>query len=191
MLDRIIALDTKLFLWINSLNSPFWDKLMWLVSGKLEWIPLYLFLLIILFIRFRWKGLWVLLSIGILITLTDQISTEVFKNGFERLRPSHNPQINHLIHCVNDYRGGMYGFVSSHAANSFAIAVFFSLLIKKQWASVLLLLWATLVSYSRIYLGVHYPGDILGGAILGAILAFLVYYTLKFFYNKQSDPEKI
>lgn len=189
MIEKLNELDTSLFLWLNSFNSPFWDKVMWVVSGKIEWVPLYAILLAIVIYKYRWKSIWIVLAIALLITLADQISTEVFKKGIERLRPSHNEEIRDIVHVVKDYsgnyyRGGFYGFVSSHAANSFAVATFFTLLFKRRWFTYSIFFWASLVSYSRIYLGVHYPGDIIGGAILGAVIALLVYLLLNFGIKK-------
>lgn len=191
MLEFLNNLDTSLFLRLNSFHSPFWDKTMWFISGKYEWIPLYGVLLAWVIYKFKWKSIWIILTIAVLITLADQISTEVFKKGIERLRPTHNPEIRDLVHIVNDYRGGMYGFVSSHAANSFAVAIFFSLVMKLRWFSCSIITWAALVSYSRIYLGVHYPGDILGGALLGIALAFLTHYFLRLFLRKTFNEQGI
>jgi undecaprenyl-diphosphatase len=184
MIEKLNELDTSLFLWLNSFHSPFWDKIMWFLSGKIEWAPLYIALLAYVIYKYRWKSIWIIVGIALLITLADQISTEIFKKGVERLRPTHNPEIRDLVHIVNDYRGGMFGFVSSHAANSFAIAGFFTLLFKKKWFSISIISWAILVSYSRIYLGVHYPGDILGGAILGTLIAYIIYYLLKYILKR-------
>ncbi len=181
MLDRLINMDINLFLWLNSHHSPFWDHIMWFVSGKIEWIPLYLVLLIFVIQRFKWQSISIVIAVIIAITLADQLAVKVFKEVFERLRPSHNPEIEHLVHLVNNYHGGKYGFVSNHAANSFALAVFTSLLIRKKWFIAAMLFWALLVSYSRIYLGVHYPGDIIGGAILGSLIGWLIYYIFKKF----------
>ena len=175
MLDKLIAFDTKVFLCLNGLHSPVWDKIMWYISGKLEWLPLYLILLGYIIYRYRWHSIVILIAISIAITLADQLSVLVFKETIQRLRPTHNPDIGHLVHVVNDYRGGSFGFVSNHAANSFVLASFLSLLFRKNYLTLFLLIWAGLVSYSRIYLGVHYPGDILGGAIFGSLIGWLTY----------------
>ncbi len=181
MLDWLINLDTDLFLWLNGHHSPFWDQIMWFVSGKIEWVPFYLVLLGYIINRYKWQSISIVVAVILTITLADQLAVKAFKEVFERLRPSHNNEIQHLIHIVNSYRGGAYGFVSNHAANSFALAVFMSLLIRKRLFVIIMLFWASLVSYSRIYLGVHYPGDILGGALLGSLIGWLVYYLFNRF----------
>lgn len=180
----LIYTDTQLFIFLNSFHSPFWDTIMWHISGKLEWLPLYGVLLYFIIRKYKWNSIAILLSIALIITLADTISSQLIKDNVQRLRPTHNPAISELIHTVNNYRGGRYGFVSSHASNSFAIAVFLSLLFKNKWFSVCIVLWALTVSYSRIYLGVHYPGDIIGGALLGGIIAFLIFKLFKFLEPK-------
>lgn len=184
MLEKLNALDTQLFLWFNSHHSPFMDKVMWHVSGKEQWLPLYLIIIGVIIYKYRWKSIYVFISVGIFVTLADQISTNVFKEGIKRLRPSHVEELKGLVHHVNDYYGGTYGFVSSHAANSFAMAVFTALLFKTPWYTYSILTWAVIVSYSRIYLGVHYPGDILGGALLGASIGYSVYWLYSFITKK-------
>jgi undecaprenyl-diphosphatase len=157
---------------------------MWFISGKFEWIPLYIVLLFYIFHQFKWKSIWILISIAIMITLTDVISSQLIKDNVARLRPSHNPELVNLVHIVNNYRGGKFGFVSSHAANSFAIAFFLSFLFKKEWFTSGILIWAAIVSYSRIYLGVHYPGDIICGALLGLVLAIFVFKCYRYFEKR-------
>src|SRR3989304_1855151 len=104
--------DISLFLFFNGLNAPFFDDLMWWVSGKLNWLPLYILIIGYIIWKFRKKSVWIILALIVLITLTDQVSVNFFKNVFHRLRPCHNPEISHLVHLVNGYCGGMYGFVS-------------------------------------------------------------------------------
>jgi undecaprenyl-diphosphatase len=174
MLEYLDRLDTELFLALNSLHNGFFDRVMWFFSGRAEWIPLYILILGWIIFRYRKRSVLVIVAVIILIALSDQLSVQV-KLATERLRPCKEAQLRPLIHLVNGYCGGKYGFVSSHAANSFAVAVFTSLLLKNRFYVIFILLWSSLVSYSRIYLGVHYPGDILGGAILGTLLAWGVY----------------
>ncbi len=188
-MDKLIALDTRLFLWINGKNSPFWDHVMWFISGKEEWLPLYLVIIGFIIYRFRWKSIWVFLAVGLFVTLADQISTNVFKEGIKRLRPSHVEELKSVIHLHtmkngHIYYGGLYGFVSSHAANSFAMAAFTAKLFSTRWYTIFIYAWALVVSYSRIYLGVHYPGDIIGGAVLGIAIGIGVYYLYHFLTSK-------
>jgi len=175
MLDFLDHIDRALFLFLNGLHSPFWDQVMWWVSGRLSWLPLYLLITGYLIYRYKWKVIVILVLVTLLITMSDQGSVHLFKFLYKRLRPCHNPEISHLVHMVRNHCGGMYGFVSSHAANSFALASFTILIIRNKYYSVFIILWASLVSYSRIYLGVHYPGDIIGGAMLGIVLGYIVY----------------
>jgi undecaprenyl-diphosphatase len=184
MLEKLLSLDTKLFLWLNGHHSLFWDKVMWFISGKVEWLPLYLLIVGVIIYQYRWKSIYIFIAVALFVTLADQISTNIFKDGFKRLRPSHAEELKGLVHIVNNYYGGQYGFVSSHAANTFAMASFLAFLFHKKWFTILILSWALIVSYSRIYLGVHYPGDILGGAILGALIGYGVYLLYSFLVNK-------
>jgi undecaprenyl-diphosphatase len=161
------------------LHTPFWDVVFYWITGKTLWIPLYLYLFYLTYLKFGKKAFVLLLFFGLLIFIGDRASVELFKNVFERLRPSHNPMLNGLVHLV-DGKGGQYGFVSSHATNCFALAIFSILLLRSKfkWILSVLLFWAVLVSYSRVYVGVHYPADLLGGAILGTAVAFFVFWLL-------------
>ncbi len=188
MLEKLIEADTNLFLWLNSFHNSFFDSIMWFISGKKEWIPLYLLILGIIIYKYKSKSVWIILSISLVIACSDLVSTQVLKDGIQRFRPTHNPEISHLVHIVNDYRGGYYGFVSSHAANGFGLAVFIVLLLRNKSLSVFMLAWAVLVSYSRIYLGVHYPGDILGGALLGSAFAIIFYRLYQYSMRKYIVP---
>ena len=184
MLDKLDLWDRAVFLFLNGLHSPFWDQVMYGVSGKFTWLPLYLLIVGYLVYRFRWKSVIIILLGVALVTLSDWTSVHLFKNVFQRLRPCHNPDISNLVHLVNNHCGGRYGFISSHAANTFAVAGFTAAIIRNRFYTAGITLWAVLVSYSRIYLGVHYPGDILGGAILGLVVGYLVYVIFKIINKK-------
>ena len=177
MLEQLELLDKELFIFLNSIHSEWLDTIMWHISGKPQWIPFYLVLLYFTVKKFKKRVYIILPLIALLIFLSDQISVHFFKEVFERFRPCHNLELKEIVHLVNNKCGGKYGFVSSHATNTFAIGVFLSLLLKNRWA-LILIPWAALVSYSRVYLGVHYPSDILGGAILGSGIAMALYFSV-------------
>jgi undecaprenyl-diphosphatase len=179
MIDKIIEFDTQLFLYLNSLNSALFDKIMWIISGRYEWIPLYAGIIFFIFKKFKLKGFIPLLFIVLCIVFADQISVHLFKDLFHRLRPCHNPDIVNIVHIVNNKCGGQYGFVSSHATNSFALAGFTFLLFNKKHYSIGIFIWASIVSYSRIYLGVHYPLDVICGAILGLFIGIILFWIFK------------
>jgi len=183
MIEWLINIDTQLFLFLNGIHSPTFDTLMFRISGNLIWAPLYVGILYLLFKKYGVKGLWLLLGVALVVTLADQMSVHFFKNVFERLRPCHNPDIKEFVHIVNRC-GGKYGFVSSHAANTFGVAMFLHLVLSKSWFSYSIFFWASLVSYSRIYLGVHYPGDIIGGAMLGLITGKVVHNLYTFIISR-------
>ena len=181
ILETISHIDTEFFLFLNGINSPTWDIIFGWITSKTSWIPLYVLLLTMIAFKYKWKTILIGIFIGLLFVLADQISVQLFKNVFERLRPCHNPEIASIVHTLGRC-GGQFGFVSSHASNSFALAIFTGLLLRNHYRFIfpLIVFWAVLVSYSRIYVGVHYPADVLGGAILGTIVAIFVYYLMKF-----------
>ncbi|MDZ7636042.1 MAG: phosphatase PAP2 family protein [Bacteroidales bacterium] len=164
----MIELDQKLFLFLNSLHSPFFDMVMWILSLKTVWIPLYV-AIIWMITRKYGRNAWIpLLIIPVLVLIDDQGST-MLKNLTQRPRPCHEPDLAGMVHTLRGHCGGMYSFVSGHAANSFGVAAYSASLLGRKWYSWSIFVWAALVSYSRIYLGVHYPGDVLAGALLGLI----------------------
>lgn len=177
MTGYLEEIDRTLLLWLNSYHTPFLDNLMFFISGKWQWVPFYLILVFFIIRRFKLKAVIILIGAAVLITLSDQASN-LLKESVQRPRPCKDPEIGHLVLLVNDYCRGAFGFVSAHAANSFALAGFVSLLFRNRWVTTGMIIWAAIVSYSRIYLGVHYPGDIIGGALLGLFLSLIVYYFL-------------
>jgi undecaprenyl-diphosphatase len=181
-------LDEKLFLFLNGHHYTCMDGFMWQVSTKTLWIPFYATLLFFVIWK-RKKYFWIsIIAIAIMILISDQ-GADLIKNTVERLRPTHYPALENLVHVLKGpngkpYRGGDYGFVSSHASNSFAVAWFISLFFAKRWLTILMFCWAVLICYSRIYLGVHYPFDILGGAILGSVAGIGIFWVERFVYLK-------
>ena len=181
LFEHLSNFDKDLLLFLNSCHSPLWDNFFWIVTSTTVWIPLYLTIAYVFIKNHSYRGTWFIVFMVLVVVLSDFISSGIFKPLFERLRPTHDPSIGNLVHIVNNYRGGKYGFVSSHAATTFSIATFMSLIFRNRWSNSLIFSWALIVSYSRIYLGVHYPGDILGGAITGALVAYGMYELLILF----------
>lgn len=171
--------DADILLWINGHHTAWLDDVMWLVSSLKTWLPLYILLIAAIIARFRnWRIiLLVLLGFGIAVGLSDFIASGVFKTLVARLRPTHEPALDPL-HLVRNYVGGKYGFCSSHAANSMACALLFSLIWRKKIVTASLMTWVAITCYSRMYVGAHYPTDIIAGLIVGALLAALVYWGL-------------
>ena len=188
MLDFLLKLDTDLLLLLNGWHAPWLDSVMVVLTNGLNWLPLFLLVIGTMIYKLHWQSLAVLVFIAIVIFLTDRISAGLIKPWIGRLRPSHEPGIADLLHIVNGYKGGIFGFVSSHAANAFGIATFLWLVLRKQigWIWVMFI-WAAIFSYTRIYLGVHYPSDIMGGGVLGAIIGLLV-YKIGGFMPKKISP---
>ena len=175
MIERIIEFDKHLMLLLNGWHSPFFDFLMPVITNKYTGIPIYLAILVILFRKTDMKKLLIAVA-AILVTfaLCDSLSVALFKETFQRLRPGWDPQIMDQVRML-EYKGGQYGFVSSHAANLFGLATITSLLIKNRIYTALIFFWAALVGYSRIYVGKHFPADVVCGALFGILIGCLVY----------------
>ena len=184
-IQRLNEVDTTLFLAGNGNHTLFMDKVMWFISGKLEWIPFYLLLTAMLYQKLGLrKCIVALLGVASLIALADMTCSAVIRPAVCRMRPScpDNP-IYPLVNLVNDYHGRRYGFPSCHGANTLGLALYLSFLFKKRAITIWLIVWSVVVSYSRIYLGVHYPGDILAGYCIGAAYAVLVYRIVTLIFN--------
>jgi undecaprenyl-diphosphatase len=153
---------------------------MYAISGIIIWVPLYMAILIFLGVKNKKKFYVILFFIILGVILSDKGSVHLFKNVFQRLRPCHEPALSGLVHIVKGKCGGMYGFLSSHAANCFYAATISSLLIRKKWFSISMICWAAIISYSRIYLGVHYPGDVICGAVFGALIGWSIFKLYEF-----------
>ena len=175
-IEGLLPIERDLFFTMNGSDSLFLDNVMWTISGRFIWIPVFLFILFIFFYRARRnEAILVTLFLILVFVATDQISSSFFKPFFERFRPTHHPDFRDMVDIINGYRGGRYGFISGHATNSFGLAVFLSLVFRNRLVTISTLLWATINSYTRIYLGVHFISDILAGMIVGTLVAFLLY----------------
>lgn len=179
-------IDARLLLIVNGAHSPFFDSVMWCISGRWIWVPFYAVLAYLLFRRMSWKRASIcLVTIGLIILAADQTCATLIRPEIGRLRPANlNNPLSSFVHVVNGYRGGRYGFPSCHAANTFALAVFMSLVIRHKWFTVMMFSWAFIVSYSRMYLGVHYFGDLFCGATTGSLFAVLFYYLQNYLFKR-------
>lgn len=175
-MNFIANLDTELFLFLNGLHLDWLDPVMTFISGKITWAPFYIVLLFLIIKNYKKQSVLIIIGVILLIICSDQISSGIFKPIFERPRPCHNEAIKDLVYLPNGHCGGAYGFISSHACNCFALAVFITHVLKRYYKKIawVMFVWAALVAYSRIYMGVHYPGDIIVGAIVGMIVGFII-----------------
>ena len=176
-MDSLSNIDTDLFLFLNGLHASWLDKVMIAVTQMWIWAPLYLLLIYWTVKQYGKRCWWVFLAVGVVVLCSDQLSAHVCKPLFQRLRPCYNPDLQDLIYLPKGMAGGRFGFVSSHAANTFAVAAFLTPVLRnyRPWLGIVLYLWAFISSYSRIYLGFHYPGDIICGAILGILVGLILW----------------
>lgn len=177
-------MDTSLTLFFNQMGQPWLDPIVMLLTKPLTWLPFYALLLLVLILRVKSLGLgkWdrfktiilILIGAALCILVADQVASHLCKPLFQRLRPTHEPSLDGIVRIVQDYRGGLYSFFSSHAANTCALAVYFSLIIRRRHITVLLILFVAINCWTRLYLGAHYVSDILVGLIFGALVGYLV-----------------
>lgn len=187
-INAIIDFDKSLLLAINGSDSIFWDGCMKIYTTISIWIPLMLILLYILVKNNSFKDfLLLLLFVAAVVGLTDTISSGICKPFFERWRPTHDPELMYLVDVVDGIRGKDYGFTSSHAANSFGIATFLILLVRNRVLTISLIFWASMNAFTRMYLGVHYPGDILAGTIIGVVVGWSFYSLYRYLTNLQKS----
>lgn len=184
-MEKLAELDRDIFLFLNNLGADDWDWLWVAISDKWMAIPLYAILLFLLFKKFGWKPTVVtIIVVALLVTATDQLAN-LFKHGFERPRPCGQEGVMEYARIVVG-RCGRFGFFSAHAANSTGVAIFLGLIFRKVYPKLFgfLIFWALIVSYSRIYLGVHYPGDVVVGWFFGALLGYLFYRLREFLIDR-------
>ena len=176
-MNQLSTIDSDLFLFLNGLHTEWMDKVMSILTDMWVWLPFYLLLIYWAVKQYGKRCWWVFLAVALVVLCSDQLASQVCKPLFHRLRPCYNLDFQDLIHLPKGMAGGKFGFVSSHAANTFAIAVFLTpaLCNYRPWVGIALFLWAFLSSYSRIYIGYHYPGDIVCGALLGMLVGLLIW----------------
>jgi undecaprenyl-diphosphatase len=189
LLEFLKDIDRSFFLFLNGMNSPFLDQVMYYSSKSMLWVPLYIVFFYLIIRKYRWQTLLVLVVAALAITVSDQLSN-LAKELFHRLRPSNEPGL--TVHLVNAYKGGTFGFYSAHASNSFTVAVFLILLLRNyhRWFLIPVLIWALFISFTRIYLGVHYPGDTLAGIMMGSLIGLaagkLFFYSRGLIFHSKS-----
>ncbi len=186
-MEALSTIDSDLFLFLNGLHADWMDGVMVLITQMWVWLPLYLLLIYWTVKQYGKRCWWIFLAVALVVLCSDQLSAHVCKPLFQRLRPCYNADLQGLIHLPKGIAGGQYGFVSSHAANTFAIAAFLTAALRKnyKWMGIALYLWAFISSYSRIYIGYHYPGDILCGAVLGILVGLTLWKVFQLLVVKK------
>jgi undecaprenyl-diphosphatase len=193
VLSSLVGVDQSVFLFLNGWHCNLLDQVMFWGTQTRVWLPLFLLLLYLSVRTYRLKALLLILTLILTITIADQ-SANLAKSSVQRLRPTHDPHLSEKVHVVNDYRGGQYGFYSSHAANTMAIAIFLILLLKNRyrWIAAVMIPWALFMAYTRLYLGVHYPGDLLAGMVAGGVTGWLgaqLFGFLDSFFSRKSENQ--
>lgn len=186
MLDAIVEFDKGLMLSINGCTNALLDFLMPLISHKYTGIPIYTGILALIIYQWRKSPKTIIIMVAAVIltfALCDSLSVALFKQTVQRLRPAWDPEIGHLVRML-EYKGGQFGFVSSHASNLFGLATVTSLIVKKRWYTIFIYLWAAAVGYSRVYVGKHFPLDVICGALFGMLVGYLVFKLLVQLFRK-------
>ncbi len=179
-IESLLPLERNLFFILNGSDSVFLDNIFWTITGKLIWVPMLIFIGVMIFHKTPIKvAIITILSIVILFALCDQISSTFFKGYFQRFRPTHHPDFMNFVDTVREYRSRGYSFISGHATNSFGIAILLSRIFVSRWITIPIISWATLNSYSRLYLGVHFTTDIVAGILVGSLIGLLVFEIYK------------
>lgn len=191
MLDFLNDIDTQIFLFFNGAHSPFFDVFMKLFTGKYIWIPMYLAIMLMIWrTAGKHKFIFYLMGVILAVAITDQVCATLIRPAVERLRPSNlQNELSQLTYIVGEYRGGRYGFPSCHAANSFAMATFMAMLVRKRSFVAFIICWAVLNSYSRLYLGVHYPGDLFVGSLIGIVTGIGCFAIVHHLADRATSPK--
>ncbi len=192
-MEQLINIDTGIFLFFNSMYCDFADRFMQLFSERFIWVPMYATLLFVIIRNYGWrKALFIIAGSALAIAMTDQLCASLIRPVVQRLRPANpaNP-LSDLVHIVNGYRGGNYGFPSCHAANTFALVGLMVPLIRNRRFTATVVTWALVNCYSRIHLGVHYPGDLLAGGLIGFMIGYLCYYLVRLTAFSGKPPQAV
>ena len=191
-MGALSTIDSDLFLFLNGLHTDWMDKVMTLITDMWVWMPLYFLLIYWMVKQYGTRWWWIVLSVCVVVLCSDQLASHVCKPLFQRLRPCYNSDFQDLIYLPKGLAGGKYGFVSSHAANTFAVATFLTAVLTKSrpWTAILLFFWAFVSSYSRIYIGFHYPGDIVCGAVLGVLVGMVLWKVFQLTLQKRFLPSE-